>query len=121
MDETYINVKGRWFYYYRAVDEFGAFIDFYLSKTHDEPAVHAYFTKAINLHGLSEKVVIDKSGSNAAALDTVNIRLWLSGYMLFMIEVLAVKYLNNIVEQRHRKVKGKMHQSMSRLEVLERG
>jgi transposase-like protein len=32
--------------------------------------------------------------------------------MLFMIEVLAVKYLNNIVEQSHRKVKGKMHQCL---------
>jgi putative transposase len=31
----------------------------------------------------------------------------LSGYMLFIIEVLAVKNLNNIVEQSHREVKGK--------------
>jgi len=29
-----------------------------------------------------------------------------------MIEVLTVKYLNNIVEQSHRKVKGKMHQCL---------
>jgi putative transposase len=32
--------------------------------------------------------------------------------MLCMIEVLTVKYLNNIVEQSHRKVKGKMHQCL---------
>jgi len=32
--------------------------------------------------------------------------------MLSMIEVLTVKYLNNIVEQNHRKVKGKMHQCL---------
>ncbi|AQS36882.1 transposase [Shewanella psychrophila] len=112
MDETYIKVKGRWVYYYRAVDKYGAIIDFYLSETRDEPAARAFFNKAINQHGLPEKVVIDKSGANAAALDTINIRLWLSGYMLFMIEVLAVKYLNNIVEQSHRKVKGKMHQCL---------
>jgi putative transposase len=31
MDETYINIKGRWVYYYRAVDKYGAIIDFYLS------------------------------------------------------------------------------------------
>ncbi|MGL4667266.1 MAG: hypothetical protein ACRCWR_04985, partial [Saezia sp.] len=62
--------------------------------------------------GLPDKVVIDKSGANAAALDTVNIRLWLSGCMLFMVEVLAVKYLNNIAEQSHRKVKNKMHQCL---------
>ena len=112
MDETYVKVKGRWVYYYRAVDKYGAIIDFYLSETRDEPAARAFFNKAINQHGLPEKVVIDKSGANAAALDTINIRLWLSGYMLFMIEVLAVKYLNNIVEQSHRKVKGKMHQCL---------
>jgi transposase-like protein len=29
-----------------------------------------------------------------------------------MIEVLTVKYLNNIVEQSHRKVKGKMNQCL---------
>ena len=112
MDETYIKIKGLWVYYYRAVDKFGAVIDYYLSETGDEKAAHAFFTKAINQHGLPEKVVIDKSGANAAALDTINIRLWLSGCMLFMIEVLAVKYLNNMVEQSHRKVKGKMHQSL---------
>ena len=112
MDETYVKVKGRWVYYYRAVDKYGAIIDFYLSETRDEPAARAFFNKAINQHGLPEKVVIDKSGANAAALDTINIRLWLSGYMLFMIEVLAIKYLNNIVEQSHRKVKGKMHQCL---------
>ncbi|AAN52999.1 IS6-like element ISSod8 family transposase [Shewanella oneidensis] len=109
MDETYIKMKGQWAYYYRAVDKFSAVIDFYLSETRDEKAAHAFFTKAINQHGLPEKVVIDKSGANAAALDTVNIRLWLSGCMLFMIEVLTVKYLNNIVEQSHRKVKGKIN------------
>ena len=112
MDETYVKVKGRWVYYYRAVDKYGAIIDFYLSETRDEPAARAFFNKTINQHGLPEKVVIDKSGANAAALDTINVRLWLSGYMLFMIEVLAVKYLNNIVEQSHRKVKGKMHQCL---------
>ena len=112
MDETYIKIKGRWVYYYRAVDKYGAIIDFYLSETRDEPAARAFFNKAINQHGLPEKFVIDQSGANVAALDTINIRLWLSGCMLFMIEVLAIKYLNNIVEQSHRKVKGKMHQCL---------
>ncbi|WP_259649679.1 IS6 family transposase [Shewanella sp. MBTL60-007] len=112
MDETYIKVKGRWLYYYRAVDKYGAIIDCYLSETRDEPAARAFFSQAINRHGLPEKVVIDKSGANAAALDTVNIHLWLSGHMQFMIEVLAIKYLNNIVEQSHRRVKGKMHQCL---------
>ena len=112
MDETYIKIKGKWVYYYRAVDKHGAIIDFYLSEHRDEPAARAFFEKAIGSSGLPDKVVIDQSGSNIAALDTINVRLWLSGYMLSMIEVLTVKYLNNIVEQSHRKVKGKMHQCL---------
>ena len=112
MDETDIKIKGKWVYYYRAVDKVGAIVDFYLSEKRDEPAARAFFDKAILSSGLPSKVVIDKSGANSAALDTINIHLWLSGYMLCMIEVLSVKYLNNIVEQSHRKVKGKMHQCL---------
>ncbi|AGH80958.1 transposase [Psychromonas sp. CNPT3] len=112
MDETYIKIKGKWVYYYCAVDKHGAIIDFYLSEHRDEPAARAFFEKAIGSSGLPDKVVIDQSGSNIAVLDTINVRLWLSGYMLSMIEVLTVKYLNNIVEQSHRKVKGKMHQCL---------
>ena len=83
-----------------------------MSERRDEPAARAFFEKAISSSGLPDKVVIDQSGSNIAALDTINVRLWLYGYMLSMIEVLTVKYLNNIVEQSHRKVKGKMHQCL---------
>ena len=57
-------------------------------------------------------MVIDKSGANALALHNINVQLWLMGKMLNLIEVLQVKYLNNLVEQSHRKVKGKMHQCL---------
>ena len=38
MDETYIKVKGRWCYYYRAIDKFGTTLDFILFKNRDEVA-----------------------------------------------------------------------------------
>jgi putative transposase len=113
MDETYIKIKGRWVYSYRAVDKHGAIVDFYLSETRDEHAASAFFNKTLDSSGLPNKIVIDKSEANIAALDTLNVQPWLSGYMLYMIEVLTVKYLNNIVEQSHRKVKGKMHQCLN--------
>ena len=72
MDETYVKVKGEWQYLYRAVDKYGNIIDFMLSKKRDELAARRFFHKAIEQHGLPEKVVIDKSGSNAAALDSIN-------------------------------------------------
>lgn len=113
MDETYIKVKGRWVYYYRAVDKYGDVFDFYLSEKRDEPAAMRFLKRAIDNNGLPYKVVIDKSGANMAALDKLNIRLWLMGGMLFMVEVLDVKYLNNIVEQSHRPVKRKMRQALT--------
>ncbi len=57
-------------------------------------------------------MVIDKSGANALALHNINVQLWLTGKILNLIEVFQVKYLNNIVDQSHRKVKGKMHQCL---------
>jgi putative transposase len=36
MDETYIKVKGQWYYLYRAVDKTGQTIDFLLTAQRDE-------------------------------------------------------------------------------------
>lgn len=112
MDETYINVKGKWKYYYRAVDKYGCIIDFLLCDHRDEKAARAFFNRAISYNGLLEKVMIDKSGANALVLHNINVQLWLMGKMLYLIEVLQIKYLNSIVEQSHRRVKGKMHQCL---------
>ena len=35
MDETYIKVRGRWVYLYRAVDKAGQTVDFFLSRSRD--------------------------------------------------------------------------------------
>ncbi len=32
LDETYVKVKGKWFYFYRAIDKQGNTLDFYFSK-----------------------------------------------------------------------------------------
>lgn len=105
MDETYVKIKGIWYYLYRAVDKGGNTIDFYLSETRNESAAQAFLDKAIGQHELPKKVVIDKSGANAAALFGLNSRIQLSGRLGHFVDVLTVKYLNNIVEQSHRAVK----------------
>jgi len=108
MDETYIKVKGEWHYLYREVDKFGDTVDFMLSKNRDKPAATAFFEKAICLHGLPEKVTMDKSGANKAGIDAINLQLILSflfGLRLMQIGVRQIKYLNNIVEQDHRSIK----------------
>jgi hypothetical protein len=53
MDETYIKLKGKWVYLYRAVDSQGDTLDFMLSERRDEDAATAFFKQAINNNGLS--------------------------------------------------------------------
>jgi putative transposase len=93
MDETYFKVKGQWVYYYRAIDKFGKTLDFMLPEQRDETAATAFFMKTIQANGFPDKVVIEKSGANLAGLENMN--CWL-------IDILQVKYLNNIIEQDHR-------------------
>jgi len=48
MDETYIKVKGKGHYLYRAVDKKGKTLDFMLSKRRNEPAATLFFAKALS-------------------------------------------------------------------------
>ncbi|MGI9506869.1 MAG: IS6 family transposase [Geminicoccaceae bacterium] len=104
MDETYVKVKGRWMYQYRAVDKHGKTLDFMLSEQRDEKAAEAFFKQAVGNNGVPDKVVIDKSGANQAGLLNVNLILFFLGFWP-LIEILQVKYLNNIIEQDHRFIK----------------
>ena len=92
----YIKVARQWKYLYRAVDRDGDTIDFLLRAKRDHAAARCFFEQAIGLHGVSERVTIDKSGANTAAIQSMQAD---SGAP---IEMRQSKYLNNIVEQDHR-------------------
>ena len=59
------------------------------------------FNKAIENNGSPRIINIDKSGSNRAAIWSVNKR----SMSFKKIKIRQVKYLNNIAEQDHRRVK----------------
>ena len=99
MDETYLKVKGAWKYRYRAVDKEGKTVDFLLTAPRDKAAALRFFDKAMKASGIPEKVTLDKSGANKAAMDEINAR----GETPIIMR--QVKYLNNIVEQDHRAIK----------------
>jgi len=99
MDETSIKVKGEWRSLYRAVDKQGQTIDFLLTEQRDEHAAKRFLTKAIRRHGVPEKITIDGSAANKAAMTSYNEEHGTA------IEIRQIKYLNNIVEQDHRGVK----------------
>ena len=101
MDETYIRIKGKWCYLYRAIDKSGKTIDFMLAEKRDKAAAKRFFDQAIKSNKRPEKITIDKSGSNKSALDAINKTLPENGKIL----IRQIKYLNNIVEQDHRFIK----------------
>ncbi len=100
-DETYIKVRGQWKYLYRAVDKQGDTIDFLLTAKRNTRAALRLLRQAIRNNSTPVKINIDKSGANTAAIEAYNKE---SGAM---IEIRQCKYLNNIVEQDHRRVKQK--------------
>ena len=99
MDETYVKVGGQWKYLYRAVDREGDTVDFLLRARRDHAAARAFFERAIDLHGVPEKITIDKSGANTAAIEGIRADSGVD------IEMRQSKYLNNLIEQDHRAVK----------------
>src|SRR5262244_1403339 len=92
LDETYIRVKGQWRYLYRAVDKTGQTIDFLLTAQRDEHAATHFLTKAIRRHGIPEKITIDGSEADAAAIREYNEAHGTA------IAIRQVRYLNNRVE-----------------------
>jgi putative transposase len=99
LDETYVKIKGKSAYLYRAVDKEGQTIDFLLTPNRDRDAAEAFLHKAIRTQRLPEKITIDKSGSNTAAIQHYN------KTHKAAIVIRHSKYLNNLVEQDHRAVK----------------
>ena len=70
-----------------------------MTEQRDQEAALRFLKKAIRRHGVPEKITIDGSAANEAAIKRYNEAHGTA------IEIRKVKYLNNIVEQDHRGVK----------------
>jgi len=97
VDETYIRVKGEWVYLYRAVDSAGQTIDFLLSPKRDAAAAKRFFRKALKQpHTVNPRTItVDNNAAYPIAMKT----------MKRFAKLRQVKFLNNIVEQDHRRIK----------------
>ena len=109
VDETYIKVKGDWVYLYRAVDSRGQTIDFRLSARRDAAAAKHFFRKALARPNTvnPRTIMVDRDAAYPKAKTEMkrDKRLWRFS------KLRQVKYLNNLVEQDHRRVKRLVRQA----------
>src|SRR5215475_9122615 len=108
VDETYIKVKCKWSYLYRAVDQQGRTVDFLLSKNRDKAAAVRFFRKAIGNNEVPEKITLDGSQASRQAVAELKAK----GVLPAQTLVRTSKYLNNMIEQDHRKVKQRYYQML---------
>ena len=105
MDETAVSVRGGAHYLYRAVDKHGKTVDSMLCTDRSESAARAFFSQALktNRYQRPRKVNIDGNAATYRALRLLRQEnpQWRS------VLVRSCRYLNNIVEQDHRAIKGR--------------
>lgn len=108
VDETYIKVRGRWMYLYRAIDSVGDTVEFFFSENRDLTSAKRFLRKALKRHGRANRIVIDGSQTNREAIIACDGESRLqdrSSRLLKPIRIRQSQYLNNCIEQDHRRIK----------------
>jgi len=101
MDETYIKVRGQWVYLYRAVDKAGQTVDFFLSRNRDVNAAKSFLRSAMKNTRVPTKITLDAYAASHRAVREMKA----DGELPRRVKVRSSQYLNNLVEQDHRRVK----------------
>src|SRR3954471_22104558 len=103
VDETYVQVDGQWRYLYRAVDGSGQTIDFRLSAKRDKKAAKRFFKRALGRDNTRNprEIVTDRLKSYPGALRDMK----RDGELGRFIRHRRGRWLNNRVEQDHRRIK----------------
>ena len=104
MDETYVRIKRQWMYLYWAVDKAGHTVDFYLSRKRDVNAAKAFLRKAMKEQPTPAKITLDAYAASHRAVAGLK----KSKELPQRVKVRSSKYLNNMVEQDHRRIKGRL-------------
>ena len=99
-----MKVRGKWTYLYRALDKHGNTIDFYLSPTRNAKAAKRFLGKVLNgLKDWEKPEVINTDKAPTYALAIAELKA--EGKCPEKTVHRQVKYLNNVVEADHGKLK----------------
>jgi len=107
VDETYVKIKGKWKYLYRAVDSTGQTVEFMLSAKRDARAAKRFFRKMLKLPRYSSPRVINVDQNKAYPPAVEELKE--EGVLSVAAQLRQCKYLNNIVEQDHRFIKRRVN------------
>lgn len=66
MNETYIKIKGKWYYLYRAIVSEGMTLDIWLSRKRDTQSVYSLFNRLYKQFGEPKVIVTDEAHSIAS-------------------------------------------------------
>ena len=94
-------MKGRWTYLCRAVDKQGRTVDFLLSEKRDVAAAKRFFGKAMKNNGTPRVITLDAYAASHRAVAEMKS----AGTLPHRVGVRSNKYLNNRIEQDHRRIK----------------
>ena len=108
VDETFIQVRGQWMYLYRAVDGQGNTVEFYLSRTRGIAAATAFFRKALKHHREPHRITLDGHRPSHSALRRMRMNGEFNCRGPNPVTIRCCQYLDNVVEQDHRRVKGRL-------------
>ena len=109
MDETYVRLRGKWRYLYRAVDSTGATLDFLLSAKQDAAAAKRFLVKTLGRANHPTPRVINTDGH--AAYPPAVAQLKTEGALAEDCRHRPVPNLNNVLEQDHRAIKRRVNAS----------
>jgi transposase-like protein len=101
IDETYIKIRGKWGSLYRGVDTEGQTLDFFVSAHRDIAAAKRFLRQAIEKRGTPQKITLDGYAASHAAIA----ELQAEGLLPPAFIVRTNRYVNNVIEQDHRRVK----------------
>ena len=101
MTVPYLKIRGQWVYLYRAVDKAARTVDFLLSRPRDMSAAKRFFSRATKQHGAPRVITLDGYSASHRAVA----KLKLSRILPRRVQVRSCKYLNNVIEQDHRRIK----------------
>ena len=104
LDETYVKVKGKWFYLYRAINKQVQTLDFYFSKKRNRHSAYQFLKRCLRYYSAEQQpntLNTDKHSSYAHAIS----RLKSERKLRQDVQQRQVKYLNNRIESDHAPIK----------------